>query len=189
MSWRHNVITSDCYTTVTCKLSLRRRYSVIAYFQFGSSLVNTRDTRPDQSTTMHTIITLTSQWPRWRLKSPTSRLFTERFIRTQIKENIKAPGHWPLCGEFTRTGEFPAQRARNAENVSIWWRHHDIDVYTAKTGVIWMLMWLSTEETMLSFWWNFHLGLHWELPFWQFSVQSVMKIVSKWRHFHFSDGQ
>ena len=23
------------------------------------------------------------------------------------------------------TGEFPAQKASNAENVSIWWRHHD----------------------------------------------------------------
>ena len=29
-----------------------------------------------------------------------------------------------LCGEFTGTGEFPAQRASNAENVFIWWRHH-----------------------------------------------------------------
>ena len=46
------------------------------------------------------------------------------FIQTQIKENIKAPRHWPLCGEFTGTGEFPAQRASYAENVSIWWRHH-----------------------------------------------------------------
>ena len=35
--------------------------------------------------------------------------------RTQIKENIKAPRHWPVCGEFTGTGEFPAQRASNAE--------------------------------------------------------------------------
>ena len=42
----------------------------------------------------------------------------------QIKENIKAQRHWPLCGEFTGTGEFPAQRASNAESVSIWWRHH-----------------------------------------------------------------
>ena len=42
-----------------------------------------------------------------------------------MKENIKAPRHWPLCGEFTGTGEFPAQRASNAENVSIWWRHHE----------------------------------------------------------------
>ena len=46
------------------------------------------------------------------------------FRSTQIKENIKAPRHWPLCGEFTGTGEFPAQRASNAENVFIWWRHH-----------------------------------------------------------------
>ena len=24
------------------------------------------------------------------------------------------------------TGEFPAQMASNAENVSIWWRHHGV---------------------------------------------------------------
>ena len=30
-----------------------------------------------------------------------------------------------LCeGNSSETGEFPAQRASNAENVSIWWRHH-----------------------------------------------------------------
>ena len=29
------------------------------------------------------------------------------------------------CGEFTGSGEFPAQRASNAENVSIWWRLHE----------------------------------------------------------------
>ena len=32
-----------------------------------------------------------------------------------------------LCaGNSPGTGELPAQRASNAENVSIWWRHHDI---------------------------------------------------------------
>ena len=41
-----------------------------------------------------------------------------------MKENIKAPRHWSLCWEFTGIGEFPAQRASNAESVSIWWRHH-----------------------------------------------------------------
>ena len=46
-------------------------------------------------------ITVTSQWARWRLKSPASSLFTQLFIQAQIKENIKAPRHWPLCGEFT----------------------------------------------------------------------------------------
>ena len=31
-----------------------------------------------------------------------------------------------LCaGNSPGTGEFPAQRASNDENVSIWWRHHD----------------------------------------------------------------
>ena len=44
-----------------------------------------------------------------------------------IKKNIKAPRHWALGGEFTGTGEFPAQMASNAENVSIWWRHHGSD--------------------------------------------------------------
>ena len=28
-------------------------------------------------------------------------MFTQPFIRAQIKENIKAPRHWRLCGEFT----------------------------------------------------------------------------------------
>ena len=32
---------------------------------------------------------------------PASRLFTQPFIQTQIKENIKALLHWPLCGDFT----------------------------------------------------------------------------------------
>ena len=45
-------------------------------------------------------------------------------VYSPIKENIKALRHWPLCGEFTGTGEFHAQRASYAENVSIWWRHH-----------------------------------------------------------------
>ena len=68
--------------------------------------------------------TMTSQWPPWRLKSPASRLFTQLFIRAHIKENIKAPRHWPLCGEFIVDRWSPAQMASNAENVSIWWRHH-----------------------------------------------------------------
>ena len=42
-----------------------------------------------------------------------------RYDWVQIKENIKVPRHWPLCGEF------PAQMASNAENVSIRWRHHE----------------------------------------------------------------
>ena len=46
-------------------------------------------------------ITVTSKWRRMRLKSPASRLFAQPFIWAMIKENIKAPRRWPLCGEFT----------------------------------------------------------------------------------------
>ena len=49
----------------------------------------------------------------------------KRLLKAQIKENIKAPRHWPLWGNSPVTGEFSAQRASNAENVSIWWRHHE----------------------------------------------------------------
>ena len=62
------------------------------------------------------------------LKSPASLLFTQSYIQTQIKENIKAPRHWPLWGEFT------AQMASNADNVSIWWRHHVIAIHKLYTN-------------------------------------------------------
>ena len=45
-------------------------------------------------------------------------------IQAQIKENIKAPRHWPLWGEFTVDRWNPTKRASNVKNVSIWWRHH-----------------------------------------------------------------
>ena len=88
----------------------------------------------------------TLQWARLRLKSQASRLFTQPLIQAQSKENIKAPRHWPLYGEFTGTGEFPALRASNTENVSIWWRHHarsPLDV--VMTGAMWLSSYNSLE--------------------------------------------
>ena len=35
------------------------------------------------------------------LKSPASRLVIQPFVQAQIKENTKAPRHWPLWGEST----------------------------------------------------------------------------------------
>ena len=35
---------------------------------------------------------------------------------------LRVTGLW--VGNSPGTGEFPAQMASNAENVSIWWRHH-----------------------------------------------------------------
>ena len=41
------------------------------------------------------------KWAQWRLKSPASRLFVRPYVQEQIKENIKAQGHWPLWGKST----------------------------------------------------------------------------------------
>ena len=48
----------------------------------------------------------------------------KRLLKAQIKwtPKLRVTG---LCeGNSPVTGEFPSQRAGNAENVSIWWRHH-----------------------------------------------------------------
>ena len=54
-----------------------------------------------------------------------SRLFTQPFVQAHKKTSkLRVAG---LCdGKSPVTGEFPAQRASNAENVSIWWRHHGL---------------------------------------------------------------
>ena len=82
----------------------------------------------------HLVITMTSLWARWRLKSPATPLFTQPFIQTQIKENIKAPRHWPLCC-VARNSPVTAQTASNAENVSIWRRHHVLKRRPTSTGL------------------------------------------------------
>ena len=117
-------------------------------------------------------ITLTSKLPRWRLKSPASRLFTQSFIQTQMKENIKAPRHWPLCGEFTGTGEFPAQMASNAESVSIWWRHHVFGSH--QTDVIKGNYWPSMRRT--------HISIDW--PHYSTGIGNVSRIFAVT---HYSD--
>ena len=49
-----------------------------------------------------------------------NRLFRRRSKKTS---QLRVTG---LCvGNSPVTGEFPSQRASNAENVSIWWRHHE----------------------------------------------------------------
>ena len=50
-----------------------------------------------------------------------NRLFRRRSNKTS---KLRVTG---LCaGNSPGTGEFPAQMVSNAENVSIWWRHHEI---------------------------------------------------------------
>ena len=56
-----------------------------------------------------------------------SRLFGHRSKKTsKLRVTDLCAGNSPLIGEF------PAQMASNAENVSIWWRHHAAISYICK---------------------------------------------------------
>ena len=73
----------------------------------------------------------------WRLDCLLNRLFRCRSKKTS---KLRVTG---LCeGNSPVTGEFPAQRACYAENVSIWWRHHICAVCLA------MLLWHPDKGTL-----------------------------------------
>ena len=52
--------------------------------------------------------------------------FLNRLFRRKSKKTSKLRVTGLCAGNSPGTGEFPAQMASYAENVSIWWRHHDI---------------------------------------------------------------
>ena len=73
-------------------------------------------------------ITLSSQWRHNEPNGVSNHqhrdcLFNRLFMRKSKKTSkLRVTG---LCVRNSPVaGEFPAQRASNAENVSIWWRHH-----------------------------------------------------------------
>ena len=45
-------------------------------------------------------------------QSPAYRLLTQPFVQAQIKENIKAPRHWPLWGESTGNRWIPRAKGQ-----------------------------------------------------------------------------
>ena len=53
-----------------------------------------------------------------------------RLFKRRLKKTWKTRFTGLCEGNSSVTGEFPAQRASNAENVSIWWRHHDLRNFT-----------------------------------------------------------
>ena len=63
-----------------------------------------------------------------------------RLIRRKSKKTSKCRVIGLCAGNSPVTGEFPARRASNAENISIWWRHQDFsDIlkdYFTGTGAI-----------------------------------------------------
>ena len=50
----------------------------------------------------------------------------KRLLRRRSKKALKLHITDLCAGNSPVTGEFPAQMTNNAENVSIWWHHHEI---------------------------------------------------------------
>ena len=73
-------------------------------------------------------------------------------------DNTKASRHWPLS-------EFPAQRASNAENVSIWWRHLENREMALRNSVLnpWYLRMYNFKRFCQDIWSIYHIfhELYW----------------------------
>ena len=84
-----------------------------------------------------------------------------RLFRRRSKKKNKSPRHWPLCWEFTATGEIPAQRASYAENVSIWWRHHMVDCFPIVSWYVKhiALKCIGSFESCMAWWYYFDLSI------------------------------
>ena len=72
-----------------------------------------------------------------------------------------------LCaGNSPVTGEFPAQMASNAENDSVWWRHHGAKLANIAKAVCWgpfqnsLLTLLFRSFYIFSSIWNLHLSIY-----------------------------
>ena len=64
----------------------------------------------------------------------------------KIPSKLRVTG---LCvGNSPGTGEFPAQMASNAENVSIWWRHHVIIIHYWQVRVLTVIALLGISITV-----------------------------------------
>ena len=57
------------------------------------------------------------------------------FFRRRLKKTSKLSVTGLCEGNPPVTGEFPAQRTSNTENVSIWWRHAQVDHYCKFLGI------------------------------------------------------
>ena len=79
---------------------------------------------------------LTLQWRRNGRESVSNRQphdgLINRLFRRRSRKTSKIRVIGLCVGNSPGTGEFPAQMASYAENVSIWWRHHDVMFFCGK---------------------------------------------------------
>ena len=88
-----------------------------------------------------------------------------RLFRRRSKKTSKLRVTCLCAGISPATGEFPAQMASNAKNVSIWWRHHVqwrqgcLPQYHKAVGMQWTRTIRRTywTKTLCGLWWFYFL--------------------------------
>ena len=123
--WLSNVIPdiNDLFYVGTSKM-----LALFQTKQTGYSKTN-RGCLPSTTNRPRNPISPSLQWRHNGRDCLLKRLFMRRSKETsKLRIASLCKGNSPVIGEF------PAQRASNAENVSIWWRHHDIEMGHHATG-------------------------------------------------------
>ena len=73
-----------------------------------------------------------------------------RLFRRRSKKILKLRVTGLCAGNSQETGEFPTQMASNAENVSIWWRHHALwlvnFIIVPCLNVCGLISWIQPEK-------------------------------------------
>ena len=72
--------------------------------------------------------------------------FLNHLFRHRSKKTSKLRVTGFCVGNSPGTGEFPAQMASNAENVSIWWRHHDTIISYVTRESYWVVFSVYYEQ-------------------------------------------
>ena len=124
-TWATPIICCECP-----HISRRCRHAFVLYVpHFVITVTSTRDI------CFHYHITTSRQPLRWRHNGldivsnhQPHHCLLNRLFRRRSKKTSKLRVTGLCVGNSPGTGEFPAQMASNAENVSIWWRHHDLVV-------------------------------------------------------------
>ena len=75
-----------------------------------------------------------------------------RLFRRRSKKRLKLRVTGHCAGNSPWTGEFPAQMASNAENVSIWWRHHAACLFRRRTNIKPLCLLSPFPHNFLSSW-------------------------------------
>ena len=107
-----------------------------------------------------------------------NRLFRRRPKKSKFRVTGLREGNSPVAGEF------PTQRASNAENASIWWRHHDnaalcvLNCFSAvKTRDKWNSIWKSLDRQAGIKYWSQHEYLMTNSTYWLMQQNSIVTIL------------